>query len=954
MNSTETLEALRAALAPRIIVLGPLGHGGMGEVFLGRDPALKRLVAIKVLSPRLALSEAACMRFRREAEAAAAVAHPSVVSIYETGELAAPPLPFFIMEHVDGRVLAEMYPPGVPAPESMVRRVIGDVSQALVTAHGRGVIHRDLKPRNIMVDNETGHAVVLDFGISAVVESPGAPGEQGITEAGSILGTPQYLSPEQATGTQVSDRSDIYSLSLVAFELLTGSSPFNAGTPVGMVLAHMHVAAPSVTIHRPDVDPLFARLIDQGLSKDPARRPSAREFANALAPTTAVIEWPPPGLEALREAGRRSLTLNVVLALLASVAMVGLLAQPTSVSLCCWMRPEESRVWQAFTWFSARFFNWGIRSVFESWYLLLQLLITAMFGVYIVFTLRLIDVIRELQRARRAGYVWAVLFATVTDWYPDTQQLFNGVGRFALLSATERGRVMLLRRWQALVAVVFPALCFLLPFGWLLGMHGSSSAPGVLTPGEAVFLVAPLVLGFLTIMALAFAERRMLPATGPQRRRRNPPISAALARGWMSVRQQVPIPDRGPYLAGAYTPLLSFLAIAAGLVTIAVSSGASLRAGSWVSRSKSVGSVWVDSLLQGRIEFESWHTLDSAVALVAARSNRLATADLDAARLLAASALRRSGRSGAPFELSGVSLPGSRPADLNGTLLGAAFRNLPSLLSPASRDSLALDTIPAELGWWRRFATSPSPPAGWYLAAGFPGAEKGFPRDLSVFTAPSGAMEGALRNRAAAIVRLSVGDRAGAVARFRENLAGARHFFASPISNDAGQGMVWVRISARDLGRVAGAIGDQQLQQESEALTALINRYNDLVNRFYDAAPLVLSVGASDVAVGLLGDARLAPSTRWTLAWGIVRSFCSSPREMVLGIDPRRRELLARAREYLRDIPRSDEYVDLMNRYLTNPGSTNQQQYKTLTLRLANSVLRGGLKDRVLFCSEVS
>ncbi|MBI1723107.1 MAG: protein kinase, partial [Gemmatimonadetes bacterium] len=191
-------EELRAALAPGIQLLRPLGEGGMGHVWLARDPALKRLVAVKVLHPELANDPTSRARFAREAEAAAAVAHPGVVSVYQVGELPRSGTAYFVMQYVEGKSLQDEIKPGEAMPEPRARRMVGEVASALAAAHARGLVHRDIKPAKVMVDAESGRVVVLDFGISAALERRATPGATRLTAEGHSIGTPMYMSPEQA------------------------------------------------------------------------------------------------------------------------------------------------------------------------------------------------------------------------------------------------------------------------------------------------------------------------------------------------------------------------------------------------------------------------------------------------------------------------------------------------------------------------------------------------------------------------------------------------------------------------------------------------------------------------------------------------------------------------------------------------------------------------------------
>src|SRR5437762_7308787 len=183
---------LSRKLAPAIRLVGIIGEGGMGVVFIGSDESLKRDVAVKVLLPAVADDRVARARFTREAEAAAAVSHPNIVNVYQVGELPRSRIPYIVMQYVDGPTLGDAL--GRVLPEARVRRLMAEVASALAAAHRRNVVHRDVKPANIALDGETGRALVLDFGISAALSSRRRGQNMKITTEGMYLGTPTYMS----------------------------------------------------------------------------------------------------------------------------------------------------------------------------------------------------------------------------------------------------------------------------------------------------------------------------------------------------------------------------------------------------------------------------------------------------------------------------------------------------------------------------------------------------------------------------------------------------------------------------------------------------------------------------------------------------------------------------------------------------------------------------------------
>ncbi|NUS99048.1 MAG: serine/threonine protein kinase, partial [Gemmatimonadaceae bacterium] len=203
-----------------------LGRGGMGIVYCARDKRLKRTVAVKLLPPELAFRSDIRSRFLREAETAAQLSHPNIVPIYSVDEMEN--LVFFVMAYVAGNNLArELHERGrFGIPET--RRILREVADALAYAHGRSVVHRDIKPDNILLDKETGRAMVTDFGIArAVSDTDGSR----LTATGMAIGTPAYMSPEQAAGErEIDGRSDLYALGVVAYQMLTGAPPFTAAS----------------------------------------------------------------------------------------------------------------------------------------------------------------------------------------------------------------------------------------------------------------------------------------------------------------------------------------------------------------------------------------------------------------------------------------------------------------------------------------------------------------------------------------------------------------------------------------------------------------------------------------------------------------------------------------------------------------------------------------------------
>jgi serine/threonine-protein kinase len=254
--------ALQQVLAGRYSIERELGRGGMGIVLLARDVALDRLVAIKLLPPQLASVEARD-RFLREARTAAGLSHPNIVPIHAVEQ--AGTLVFFVMGFVDGETLRERVDRAGPLSPRLALKLMQEVAWALAYAHQRGVIHRDIKPDNIMIERGTDRALVTDFGIAL-------GGRSGAGGGGEVVGTARYMSPEQACGETVDARSDLYSLAATVFFALTGRPPFEAANLPAIITKQVSVPAPRVQMLRPEVPARLAEVIDKCLQKDPAAR----------------------------------------------------------------------------------------------------------------------------------------------------------------------------------------------------------------------------------------------------------------------------------------------------------------------------------------------------------------------------------------------------------------------------------------------------------------------------------------------------------------------------------------------------------------------------------------------------------------------------------------------------------------------------------------------------------
>jgi serine/threonine protein kinase len=268
-------------------IIERIGTGGMGSVYKAEQPSMNRLVAIKVLHPRFANREDLVSRFRREARAMSQLSHPNTARVYKFGQLA-DGAAYFVMDYMEGKNLAHVVrADGAMEPDRAINVMI-QVCGALDEAHRAGIIHRDLKPENIFLTNQGGTAdfpKVLDFGLAKVSEKQMGRGSMMLTQQGMVFGTPEFMSPEQTQGETLDRRSDIYSLGLILYELLTGKLPFDAVKPIDIMRAHVHETP--ILLNQRVPGKRFSRELETILAKAMAKRREDRfdtaiEFAQAL------------------------------------------------------------------------------------------------------------------------------------------------------------------------------------------------------------------------------------------------------------------------------------------------------------------------------------------------------------------------------------------------------------------------------------------------------------------------------------------------------------------------------------------------------------------------------------------------------------------------------------------------------------------------------------------------
>jgi serine/threonine protein kinase len=316
----ELKQRLQAALGDGYVVEKPLGAGGFAVVYLVRDLSLKRSLAVKVLSPDLISSKTVLERFRREAETVAQLSHPNIVPLHFIGEKDG--LLYLAMACIDGGSVADRLDKEGPLPFDDVARILIEVSGALAHAHRRGVVHRDIKPQNVLIDSDSGRSLVTDFGIAKA-------GESSLTATGMFVGTPAYLAPEQVSGDPSDHRADIYALGVMGYEIIAGKTPFDAPTPTAILMKRLAGPPEPLTKIRKDTPTDLAAVIDACMAADPEQRfQTAADIAAALGGDMKRTPTLPGGRIIRRPKSRTPLYVGVAVAIIGITAAVILSTRP--------------------------------------------------------------------------------------------------------------------------------------------------------------------------------------------------------------------------------------------------------------------------------------------------------------------------------------------------------------------------------------------------------------------------------------------------------------------------------------------------------------------------------------------------------------------------------------------------------------------------------------------------
>ncbi len=316
-------------LSGRYRLEAKLGSGGMSTVYLARDTTLDRDVAVKVMHREMSEQADQLERFRQEARAVAKLSHPNVVAVIDAGEDGG--FPYIVFEYVEGETLKQRIGRvGALDPQEALAYAI-EIARGLTVAHGRKMVHRDIKPQNVLIDSE-GRAKLTDFGISRQLE------QDGMTATGRVLGTTDYVAPEQAMGHAVDQRSDVYSLGVVLYEMLIGQVPFHADSQVGVAMKHVNEELPDVQQRRPEVSAAAALVVERATAKDPAKRyqdvgemiddlstaleVEAARAGSTTGEATSVLEAVPPAKRKLSSRARWSWAAILLIVLIGGGALL--------------------------------------------------------------------------------------------------------------------------------------------------------------------------------------------------------------------------------------------------------------------------------------------------------------------------------------------------------------------------------------------------------------------------------------------------------------------------------------------------------------------------------------------------------------------------------------------------------------------------------------------------------
>jgi hypothetical protein len=933
-------------------LLDVLGAGGMAVVFRAREESLRRIVAVKVLAPALAEDENARARFTREARAVAAISHANVIGVYGVGETPALGLPYIVMQYVDGPTLSawmRMHPRG---SEATARRIISEIAGALAAAHAHGVVHRDVKPGNVLVEAMTGRAIVLDFGVSALRGAgESEPDVSQLTSTGIVVGTPIYMSPEQAAGEKVNAPADVYSLGILAYELLAGDLPFKANSAMGWAAAHMRDIPRPLTERRPDISPEVAQLVHRCLEKNPDDRPPARDIAAGMSLSVeAEIQWPPPGLAALRGRGR---TLGRVagVAAVAAVVIAACLAFPPALAR------TDSEWWTRYA--GARDVSGSSLGVVDEtksaaspatmwlWRIAMGIgLATLVVGSSAVVGVGARTAVRA-ARARQRTWKWTTIADVLAD--PDGRNGLLIVGARELAALDQEHRLDALRARRLEVAGLVTA------GGWALFALGTWALAAVLgvarLDGSGALLHWPMVVtvaipAILALGVVVSAMRREARALSPLPRRR--PHAAASARehsgdanevvAWYSAIQAQPASGGMSLLtARAGATVISAAAIASVFATALVVAAAyvaaqnleqlgpeTARLASTIRRlreSDPLGEArraWLSYLPPTRTMSES-EARDALYRFIDAGSSADALPQFDPAlaRLLGVSG---AGKPAAVAEAIKAAAHGMAPDSL--TLFTAAAAHPRTMLVrglAASGTDLFTATLPRPMGEYQTATDVPEPP---------------YPQ----------LRLGAQANALGAVVAVSNHDYVDAERRLGENAALAERFLAVPrrFAGTFGAGMLQ-ELSLLPLAEVEDLRGDPRRGVELRRAADMVRDL--LLDPVWDSRSIGLAATPDDLGTytSFIRDPHIPAGLRAEALTGGLLGYCLNSREVVGGPSALRADAVRHSADSVAEVPA-----------LRGLAALAAQTWQNDRMRGDASSASKTILTRLLFCANIA
>jgi hypothetical protein len=853
---------------------------------------------VKVLSPQLAYDPRARRRFEREAESAAAVQHPNVVSVFQVGELPESGTSYFVMQYVEGKTLAEAFPEGTVVPVLRAKRIIGEIASALAAAHGRGLVHRDIKPSNVMLEADTDRVIVLDFGISAAVSTERAS-QAGtkLTEAGLSVGTPQYMSPEQAAGEQATEKSDVYSLGLVAFELLAGKPVFDEPSPMALAAAHINKEPPELSTLRADVPGEIASLVKRCLVKRAETRPASAAIAAALISSrTALLEWPPPGLEKLQAVGRALTRSALVLGVCGILLSAVLTLQPAAAS-SQW-QGGESGLWVPAVGLMtppdlanpaadppAR----APTDPTPVWLLLVAVCTVGWGAALVVLGLMGVRLLGWCVWARAAGYPWSMVGKTAVERSSDVSELLNGMGVFGLLSDGERRRVERLRAGRELLLWTATGWSAALPIVGFWYWRLPSESQGVLLEGgEFAFLLFPLLMLGTAMAVAVWAERRLIGVEAKSRRRlRERPLPPSqLVTGWLTASGRP---------AGRTARILHVVAVrrVAVWVLAVLSVPVILYCAATVLLGMITIGLMTGQLRRGHENAVAWLADTGAVERIRAAETRLANGGIEATRQPAMEA--------AAYLLRVTAAPAERPdpalaLNEDENLAFLRLSRTWSRLSPAVRDSLgALITVDSSDAVYRAVrdvARGAKLPPFWVTNDEGPFVRGFWWRNVQRVE---------FRVQAVGLKALIGGDYGAAIETARDLLAFGDRIDSDPNLRMAG---FTFRNAGIDLLEFVSAVHvESGLASEVAELRTALSASMRERGQFYGTVAALGAALPPTALMRLLADSTVPLSVRIGAFRGLRSGFCFSPREVLFGVDSARVDAIREARGVLRDIP---------------------------------------------------